>query len=136
MSDEKVQKIEIEEDEIPHSEAESGIREELRQLGAQFGETVRGAWHSEERQKAEAEIKEGFQAFVNEVDKAFRQARKSDAAQKMQTEARQVREDIRAGEFRTKARTNMMQGLKWLSVELDKLADRFTPVEKQPEDIE
>ena len=30
----------------------------------------------------------------------------------------------------------MMQGLKWLSVELDKLADRFTPAEKSPEDIE
>ena len=136
MSDENVQKIEIEEDEIPQTDAETGIREELRQLGAQFGETVRGAWNSEERQKAESEIKEGFQAFVNEVDKAFRQARKSDAAQKVQTEARQVREDIKAGEFRTKARSNMMQGLKWLSVELDKLADRFTPAEKQPEDIE
>ena len=136
MSDENVQKIEIEEDEIPHKAEDTGIREELRQLGEQFGETMRGAWNSEERQRAEAEIREGFQAFVNEVDKAFRQARKSEAAQKMQTEARQVREDIRAGEFRTKARGNMMQGLKWLSVELDKLADRFTPAEKQPEDME
>ena len=133
---EKATKIEIEEDEIPQEKPAGNIREELRQLGEQFGETMRDAWHSEERQRAEAEIKEGFQAFVNEVDKAFRQARKSDAAAKLKEEARQVRDDVRAGEFRHKARDNMMQGLKWLSAELDKLADRFTPAEKSPEDLE
>jgi hypothetical protein len=135
--EEKTTKIEIEEDELPPKEKPEGtIREELRQLGEQFGETVRGAWHSEERVRAEAEIKEGFQAFVNEVDKAFRKARQGEAAAKLKEEARQVREDVRAGEFRHKARANMMQGLKWLSVELDRLADRFTPAEKSPEDLE
>ena len=103
MSEEKTTRIEIEEDELPKEMSEGNIREELRHLGEQFGETIRGAWHSEERARAEAEIKEGFQAFVNEVDKAFRQARKSDAAAKLKDEARQVREDVRAGEFRGKA---------------------------------
>lgn len=108
------------------------IVDELKGLGRQFAETLRTAWNSEERQRVESEIRDGVKSFVDEVDKVIREARESDVASKVRTEATEVKTRVETAELGRKARDTFIQGLHWLSEELGKLADQFAPAEKAP----
>lgn len=124
-------KVEIPvEEEAAKAEAPArDVVEELKGLGKQFAETVQAAWHSEERHKVEAEIRQGVNSFVAEVDKAIRQLRESEVAAKVKEEAVEVKTKVETSDLGRKAREGLVQGLQWLSEELDKLAKQFTPAE-------
>lgn len=144
MSDEQVPsveeikerlKVEIPVEEEP-AKAETSRRDytgELKELGRQFADTVQTAWNSEERARVENEVREGVKSFVNEVDKAIREAKESQAAAKIKEEAAEVKTKIESGKLGQKTRGGLVQGLQWLSEELGKLAEQFTPAEKSPQ---
>lgn len=91
---------------------------ELKQLGRQMGETLDAAWSSAERKKMEAEIRMGARAFADEFGRALGRAR-----------------DARPGDVTSRARRSAVEGLRWMSAELEALADRFTPsTEEEPGD--
>jgi hypothetical protein len=148
MTDEQVPdvedvKIRLSKDEIPVDDeteykAEEGttdVVDELRKLGRQFGETMRTAWDSEERRNFEQQARQGVQTFAQEVDKAFREAADSDAAQRAKSEAIEFRGKASASDISHKTQSSLAKGLRWFSDELGKLADSFTPAEKGPEDV-
>ncbi|MEZ4643345.1 MAG: hypothetical protein R3E31_11545 [Chloroflexota bacterium] len=124
--------IPVDEEAAKAEEKKADVVEELKGLGRQFAETLQSAWNSEERQKIESEIREGVQSFVGEVDKVIREARESDVATKVKSEAAKVKTRVETGEFSKKARDGFVQGLQWLSEELGKLAEQFNPKEKEP----
>ena len=136
-------KIRLSKDEIPvddetvYKSDEEGpdVVDELRNLGRQFGETMRAAWSSEERRQFEHEIKEGVQTFAHEVDKAFKDVASSDPAQKARSEAAGLKDKADASDLGEKTRTSLAKGLRWFSDELGKVADTFTAPEKGPEDV-
>lgn len=107
--------------------------EELRSLGRQFADTLHAAWNSQERVKFEGEVREGMKTFADEVDKAFQEIKKSPVTQKAKEEADSIKTKVETGEMGQKTRSGLAQGLNWLSEELAKLANQFTPVEKEPE---
>lgn len=123
-------KIEVEE-EPAKEKAPQDVVGELKNLGRQFAETLQRAWNSEERQRIEGEVREGMKSFVNEVDKVFQEAKESPVAGKIKSEASQVKSKVDSSEVGGKVRTGFAQGLKWMSEELDKLAHKFTPPEKE-----
>ena len=69
-------------------------------------------------------------AFADEVDKAIQEIKKSPAAERVKTEAVNVREKVEASDVGNKARAGVASGLQALSEQLAKLAERFTPAEK------
>ena len=87
---------------------------ELKRLGRQLGETLNTAWKSAERKKAEEELRAGARAFADEFQRAFSRARSP-----------------RPGDVSDRARSSVVDGLRWLSSELETLADRFTPAESK-----
>jgi soluble cytochrome b562 len=120
-------------------QAEPDLIEEMKNLGRQFAEALRSAWNSQERQKIETEVREGLDVFVGELDKAFKELRDSDAAQKAKQEVNQVKGKVEGAELGRKTKTAMAEGLRWLSEEFGNLANQFTPVAKEPdsgEDLE
>ena len=128
-------KVEIPvEEEAAKAETRRDFGEELKNLGKQFADTVQTAWNSEERRQVEGEIRAGVKSFVDEVDKAIKEAKESQAAAKVKEEATEFKTKVETGDFGKKAREGLVQGLQWLSEELGKLADQFTPAEKSPED--
>lgn len=120
-------KIEVEE-EIAKEPA-GDIVESLRDLGRQFAETVRTAWNSQERQNIEAEVREGVKTFADEINKAIHEVREGPAGQKAREEAQEVKKSIESGDLGRKTKAGIVQGLQWLSEELNKLANQFTPKE-------
>jgi hypothetical protein len=116
-------------------EQQPDIVVELSNLGRQFADTLQTAWNSQERQKFEAEIREGMKSFADEMDKAFQEIKKSPVTQKAKEEATTIKTKVEAGEVTQKTKSGLAQGLNWLSEELAKLANQFTPAEKTPEDL-
>jgi len=129
--------VPVEEEEVTKAEAQApDLAEELREFGKQFADTIRSAWNSAERQRLETEMRDGMRSFADEVDKAIQEIKKSPAADRVKTEAAQVREKVQSSDVGNKARTGVAQGLQVLSEQLAKLAERFTPVEKPVADVE
>lgn len=139
--DNDVLKIEVDdeipvEDETVASKAErtqTDLVEELSRLGRQFGETMNAAWNSEERQNFEREVKEGVQLFAKEIDKAFHEVKKSPAAQRAKSEASEFKTKVNEADLGQKTQSSIAQGLRWMSSELGKLAEQFTPSGKEPD---
>ncbi len=129
-------KLEIPVEEEPvqaEKKTEPDLIEEMKNLGRQFAEAMRSAWNSQERQKIETEVREGLDMFVSELDKAFKELRDSDAAQKAKQEVSQVKEKVEGAELGRKTKTAMAEGLRWLSEEFGNLANQFTPAAKEPD---
>jgi len=121
----------VEEEEVTKAEAQNpDVAEELREFGKQFADTIRSAWNSAERQRLETELRDGMRSFADEVDKAIQEIRKSPAAERVKTEAINVREKVESSDVGNKARSGVASGLQVLSEQLAKLAERFTPAEK------
>ncbi len=129
--------VPVEEEEVTKAEAQNpDLADELRDFGKQFADTIRTAWNSAERQRLETELRDGMRSFADEVDKAIQEIKKSPAADRVKTEATQVRKKVQTSDVGNKARTGVAQGLQVLSEQLAKLAERFTPVEKPVADAE
>lgn len=111
---------------------EADIVNDLRNLGQQFGETIRAAWYSAERKEFEQEMREGVQTFAKEIDKAFKDIKASDQAEKIRSEAQEFKSKAEAGEVVEKTRSSLSKGFRWFSEELSKVADSFTPSAKKP----
>ena len=144
MSDEQVKEIKAQERlkvEIPVEEeaAKADMKDvdvvaELKDLGRQFADTLRTAWNSQERQRIESEIREGMKSFASEVDKVITEVKESQTAARVREEAGQVASKVESSDVGRKARTGLAQGLQWLSEELGKLANQFTPAETDSTD--
>jgi hypothetical protein len=87
---------------------------ELKRLGRQMGETLDAAWSSAERKQMEAEIRTGARAFADEFGRALGRAGTADPS-----------------EVASRARRSAVDGLRWMSAELEALADRFTPATEE-----
>ena len=108
----------------------ANVDDALRNLGQQFARTFQTAWNSEQRLQVQKEIQQGVQHFAQEMEKVFQEAKESPAGQKARQEAAEAKANLEQGEFGQKARTSAVQGLHWLSEELGKLADQFSPTSK------
>lgn len=146
MSDEKAKVDELKEEErikidIPvdddaeggaKADASSDIVDEFKKLGRQFADTLEGIFTSEEARRVETDIRAGMRSFADEVEKTFSQAKDSPTATRMKEEASGVKDRVESGDFARKTQEGMVNGLRWLSVELEKLANQFTPSGEPP----
>lgn len=115
-------------------QAEADLIAEMKNLGRQFAEAIRAAWNSQERQKIEADVREGLDVFVSELEKGFKELRDSEAAKKAKQEVSQVKEKVDAADLGRKTKSTLAEGLRWLSEEFNSLASQFTPADKDAED--
>ena len=123
--------VPVEEEDVTKADVKNpDVTEELREFGKQFADTIRSAWNSAERQRLETELRDGMRSFADEVDKAIQEIKKSPAADRVKTEAVNVRDKVQSSDVGHKARSGVAQGLQVLSEQLAKLAERFTPAEK------
>ncbi len=127
--------ISVEEEEVEKGAPEADVSDALRDLGRQFAETIQAAWNSQERKEFEQEVREGVRRFGDEVNKVFTEAKESPTVKKAKEEAEEVRTRVESGEVTRKARGGLVEGLQWLSQELARLAEQFSPPEKEPEPV-
>ena len=134
LKDEERIKIDIPVEEDPAAKSgatPTDVGEEFKRLGRQFATTLEGIFSSEEARRVETEIRAGMKTFANEVEKAFHEVKDSPAATRMKEEAGGVKDRVESGDFGRKAQEGMVSGLRWLSTELERLADQFTPAKTE-----
>ena len=103
---------------------------EFAELGKKLRTTVKTAWASQERQKAQGEIRDGLLKLREELDRAVSSLGDSEPGQSVETEAGRVRDDAEAGTVMDDVRVGIVVGLRGVGAALDKLAGRFTPPEE------
>ena len=108
------------------------LMDEFKRLGRQFGDTLQSAFNSEEARRMETELRAGMKTFADEVERVFREAKDSPAASRMKEEATAAKERVETGDMTRKAQDGIVGGLRWLSTELEKLANQFTPAHQPP----
>ncbi|MFO7539606.1 MAG: hypothetical protein R6X32_16335, partial [Chloroflexota bacterium] len=128
--------IEEEVEALKAEEKSADIAAELQSLGRQVAETIQRAWNSEERQRMEKDVRVGVKSFVDEIDKVIREARDSQAAARLKEEATEAKTRVEKSDLGRKARGGFVQGLQWLSEELAKLADQFSPTGEPLADLD
>ena len=112
--------------------ATADLMDEFKRLGRQFGDTLQSAFNSEEARRMETELRAGMKTFADEVERVFREAKDSPTATRMKEEATTVKDRVETGDMGRKAQEGIVGGLRWLSDELEKLANQFTPAQQQP----
>ncbi len=109
------------------------IAAEFAEVGRKLRETINVAWNSQERRKIQAEVQDGLQRLVKEVDEAVKTLRETEPGQKVETGVKQIREDIESGKVGDEIRKGLVTALRGLSDALDKMASSFTPLEEDQE---
>lgn len=115
------------------------LMQEFERLGRQVVETLDAAWRSDERQRVETEMREGVKSFVDEIDKVLREVKRNPTVSRVQDEAVETVHKVESTDVGRKARESIVQGISWMSIELGRLAEQFSPAEtaeKSPEDTD
>ena len=99
---------------------------EFAELGRKIRETVSTAWHSEERQKIQQDLKVGLEKFTEEMNKAAKSLRDSDAGVKVEEGVKKVHADVKSGKVGEDVRKGTIKALRAMGEALDKMADSFT----------
>ncbi|MBW3660886.1 MAG: VOC family protein [Gemmatimonadetes bacterium] len=105
-----------------HGAEEPGaLAGEIRELGRRLGDVLERAWTGEERRRLEEGVRSGLRSVVDDVDDAVERARESETATR-------VRHGAKEAGHRT--RGQLAESLRWLSGQLESLAERFGSTER------
>ena len=107
-------------------DGQDNLTEQLRNLGAQFSETIEKAWNSEEREKFEANVKEGLKQFGSEVEKGINRVRENERASRAMDGTADFANRLNNSDKGLRARSAFAQGLRKLSEGLGDLAEKFS----------
>jgi hypothetical protein len=89
--------------------------------------TAKKAWQSDARKKVTGEVKRGASTVAGKTARVVqdKMVKTAETQAKAQYEAMQTR--IQETDWKHEAQTGTARGLKWLSLKLSELAERFTP---------
>jgi hypothetical protein len=112
---------------------EINIGDELRALGDNLIATLREAWGSPERQQLQSEIETGLADLGSSLKKAAADFETSPTGQRLKADLDDFGERVRSGEVESKLRSELLEALRAVNLELEKAAARMekTPVAPQ-----
>jgi hypothetical protein len=111
----------------------NNIGDELRALGDNLIATLREVWGSPERQRLQSEIETGLADLGSSLKKAAADFETSPTGQRLQADIDDFGERVRSGEVESKLRSELLEALRAVNVELEKAAARMerSPVDPQ-----
>ncbi len=100
------------------------VADELRVLGENLLAALREAWSSPEKRKLQEEIETGLVDLGSSLKKAASEFETSPTGQRMKAEMEDFGERVRSGEVESKLRSELLQVLKTINTELEKVTSR------------
>ena len=134
MSDEKTYlKVEIPvEDETPFV-PEQPQPTAADAVKAQAANVAQQAWNSELRKKATRGMKRGATKIAAKGQQMLKERMVQAAEQQARQQTEAIKTKIKETDWQHEAKQGTANGLRWLSAQLSKLAERFTPKEETEE---
>ena len=125
--------------EIPVEEETPFVPEQPKETAvdavkSQASKAAKQAWDSDLRKKATRGMKKGATAVAAKSQQVVqeRMVKAAEEQARQQTEA--IKTKIRETDWQYEAKQGTAKGLRWLSAQLNKLAERFTPQESAQEE--
>jgi Ser/Thr protein kinase RdoA (MazF antagonist) len=107
------------------------VAEELRQLGQNLIEALRGAWDSEERKKLLQEIEAGLGDLGATLSQATQDFSSTPTGQTLKADLNDFQERLRTGEVENKVRSEILNALKAVNRELKRTTQPSPPPDNQ-----
>jgi hypothetical protein len=104
--------------------ATTQIMNELSQLGHKVTAAVQTIWDSEERHKAEEEIRKALKMAGERIDHVAEDLRKSDVTKDVQSQATRAAEAVQKSEVTRQVREGLLTGLRRINEELSEFLDK------------
>lgn len=104
--------------------ATNAIMNELSQLGHKVAAAVQTIWDSEERHKAEDEIRKALKMAGERIDHVAEDVRSSDLTKDLQGQATKAAEAVQKNEVTKQLREGLLTGLRRLNEELNSFLDK------------
>ena len=104
--------------------ATTQILNELGQLGQKVTVAIQTIWESEERHKAEDEIRKALKMAGDRIDHVAEDVRKSDVTKDVQTQATRAAEAVQKSEVTKQLRDGLLSGLRRFNEELSGFLDK------------
>jgi hypothetical protein len=104
----------------------TAILDEFSKLGAKVAAAFHTAWESEERKKADEEIRKALHMAGERMDEISEDVRKSELTKDLQTQATKTIDAVQKSDVTKKAKQGLLSGLKRLNDELTTLLDKST----------
>ncbi len=102
----------------------SQIMNELSQLSHKVAGAVQSIWASDERYKAEEEIRRTLKMAGERIDRVADDVRKSDLGQDMQTQATRASEAVQKNDVTKQIKQGFLSGLRRFNDELGEFLDK------------
>ncbi len=102
----------------------SQIMNELSQLSHKVAGAVQSIWESDERYKAEEEIRRTLKMAGERIDRVADDVRKSDLGQDMQTQASRASEAVQKNDMTKQLKQGFLSGLRRFNEELGDFLDK------------
>lgn len=100
---------------------------ELNQLGSKVASAVQTAWDSEERQKAEDEIRKALHTAGDRIDTVAEDLRTSTVGKDVRSQATRAAEVVQKNDLTKQMRQGLLSGLRRLNEELTEFLDKNKP---------
>lgn len=107
------------------------VGDELRSLGENLVAALREAWSSPERRKLQDEIETGLADLGSSLRNAVNDFETSPTGQRVKADIEDFGERVRSGEVESKLRSDLLEVLRTVNTELEKVASRM---EREPTD--
>ncbi|HNS02042.1 MAG TPA: hypothetical protein PKM78_06635 [Anaerolineae bacterium] len=109
------------------------IMNELSQLSHKVAAAVQTALESEERYKAEAEIRKALKMAGDRIDHVAEEVRKSDLSKDVQSQATRAADAVQKSDVTKQLKQGFLSGLRRFNEELNDFLDKNKPVESAAE---
>ena len=101
------------------------LNEEFRKLGIHLMDSIRSIWDRPEREKLQKEVEEGLDTFTNTMKEEVQKFRQSPTGQQLKFEIEDLNQRIKSGEAEQLARQEVINALRKVNQELEKVIQKW-----------
>ena len=106
---------------------DNNLSDEFRNLGHNLINAMRAAWDNPERKKLQQEIEDGLEEFASTVKAEADHFSQSPTGQRLRSDVEGLQERVRTGEVETKVRDELLNALRTVNAELEKVTGKLQP---------
>ncbi len=123
-------RIVIEEEDLPlvpdkPARSAPDLKAQAEKVGQKAGEVAQKAWDSDSRRKVTDSVKHGVSTVANKSTKAVGTKVAEVVEQQTREQVNALQNRVQETDWKEEARKGTVSGLRWLSAQLARLADRF-----------
>jgi len=105
---------------------EENLSEAFRNLGKNIVDVFRTAWESPERKNLQQELENGLNEFGSSIKKEIDEFSDSPTGLQIKSDVESLKEHIRTGETEAKVRSEVLNALRIVNTELERITQEFT----------